>query len=162
MDSEASRKQRLSFVDWLILGAVLLALLGGIWALRRMRGDTGETIRIRYTVRLSAVAGDESFDAVQIGDAVTSENGTAPLGTVTEITVRPHLTPSVKSGQVVFVERPGRVDIDLTVTGDGTQREGDGMRLSDIRIAAGIAGGFRFGAYYADGRVIEAVAEVAE
>ncbi len=159
MDSEASKKQHLSLVDWLILALVLLLLVGGIRAIRRMRGDGGETVRIRYTVRLSAIEGDEGFDAVQIGDAVTSENGTAPLGVVSAIAVRPHLTPSVKSGRVVFVERPGCVDIDLTVTGEGTLRAGDGLRLSDIRIAAGTEGGFRFGAYYAKGTVIEAFGE---
>ena len=51
--------------------------------------------------------------------------------------------------KVVFVAHPDRVDVDVTVRASGVARDGDGLRVSDIRIAAGASGGFRIGGYYA-------------
>ena len=42
-------------------------------------------------------------------------------------------------------------DLEITVKMSGHQREGQGIRVKDIRIAAGGKGNFRFGSYFASG-----------
>jgi len=44
---------------------------------------------------------------------------------------------------------PDKIILEVTVEGIGRVKGGDGVRISDVRIAAGSVGSFRLGGYYA-------------
>ena len=122
---------------------------------------------MRYTVLAEGVPTDVADanggweELIPRGSSVTSSTGTAQLGRVEGVRVRPAVTPSVRDGRVVMVETPDRVDLYVSVRATATVRAGDGIRVSDLRIAATAKGDFRLGAYLASGARILSV-EVAE
>ncbi len=149
---QRDQKKRLSGVDWaIILMTVLLLTAGGLWLWRSL-SFAGEVTRIRYTIRLKNMD-EEIFESAWRtrlipGVSVTSANGTLPLGTVISVSQKPHLSPTVQDGRALAVSVAGRVDIDVTVEAEATFTAGNGVRVSDIRIAAGDTGSFRVGEFY--------------
>ena len=57
----------------------------------------------------------------------------------------------MRDGRVVFTEVPDRVQLVVTVKANAVVRDGDGLRVGDIRIAADGMGDFRIGGYLAEG-----------
>ncbi len=139
-------KHRFNLFDLAVLAGLLALLLGGAWlVVRRHTGERGEA-EIYYTVRIeNADAALEDWSTVQVGDPVCTERGTAALGTVLAVTVEPHTVAVVKEERVVFEAVPDRVDVTVDVVGIGRVSNSEGLRLSEIRIAAGSRGAFRFG-----------------
>ena len=80
---------------------------------------------------------------------VLVENGTATLGAVERVVTVEHAEYALRDGALARVTDPSRLDVEVTVRMSGMRREGDGIRVRDIRIAANGAGSFRFGNYYA-------------
>lgn len=155
-------KRRPVWVDWLILALILLVILTAAHYVMQRRRAVVPTVSVSYTVLLSGV--DVSFvsdgdwtELIPIGSAVTSQNGTAHLGNVTSVSQRTHLQATVRDGGVVFAEMPALADLTVTVRAEATEKEGDGLRVSDIRIAAGETGDFRLGSFLASGAKVISV-----
>lgn len=150
------------WVDWLILllAFTAIVLTGGY--IRQRRRAVLPSTAITYTVLTSGVdaslasSGDWK-ELIPIGSRVLSQNGTARLGNVTAVSSQPHLCATVRSGEVVFVPMPDRVDLLVTVRADATVKTGDGLRVSDIRIAAGEVGDFRLAGFLASGAKVISV-----
>lgn len=151
-NAHTSDRKRLNWVDWAILGALLLGLLGAFFALRivigRADGANGEVL---YTVLISDV--DETLfgaDAITVGVPVKSANGTVTLGSVTSWRREGHREATVRDGVVTSVTLPDRFDYYVTVIGEGIAKTGDGIRVGDIRIAAGMPVSLRVGGFLAE------------
>lgn len=140
--------KRFSVVDWCLLVVVLLGAFG-IWYGIRQQRSISERVDVTYTIRISdadpllLLPSDEG--AFSVGDEVWSQNGTAALGRVIGIRHRPHHRAVVSDGKLLTTEVAGHADLDVTIRGTGTFAEGDGLRLSDVRISAGSGGAFRIG-----------------
>jgi len=149
-------QKRVTWVDLLILLAVILLIGGG--GLILWRGTRAvPAVKVNYILCQKGVsAPDEEWLTAQIqtGGVVFSENGTAHLGRVTGVEVRPTKAPCVKNGEVVYAAVPNKYDLFVTVEAEGSFRAGDGFRVQDIRIAAGESGSFRVSGYFASGAVV--------
>ena len=150
-----SRKYRLARVDWiLLLLAVFLVFSAGAY-LARQRRTVQATRKIHYTICISGVntkfgeANGTWETLLPNGARVTSGNGTATLGRVKGIAVHPSVVASVEEGEFVWIEASDAVDLFVEIVGDGVVKYGDGIRMQDVRIAAGSTGDFRIGGYYA-------------
>lgn len=151
------KKRGFVWVDWLILFAVLLG--GGVaaWRVRHSVRAAKPSQAIVYRLAFSA-DGDLEWDRfMSDGATVASANGTAVLGEIAGVEKRPLRTAVVRDGRVVFVEVPDRVQLVVTVRAAAVAREGDGLRVGDIRIAADGVGDFRVGGYLAEGARILSV-----
>lgn len=146
--------RRLHAADWILIALVLGALvLVGIYAVRRRNG-VGETVELRCLMRVSAVEDSllelHEGGLIRKGASVMNGNGTAVLGTVESVEIRAHEAPVLRDGVPVWEAVAGRSDLEITVRMTGVRREGDGVRVKDIRMAAGGYGDLRFGGYYAE------------
>ena len=147
---EATRetRKRLNWFDYFLIAALLLLLLGavGVGFLfgARSEGDTGQ---LTYTVVLSGVEFNDPTPLFAIGDSVKNENGTFVLGKIVGIEKDAHRVPGVRGGRVVFVDASDRTDCYVTVASDAIRRSGDGIRVGDVRMAAGERMNLRFGSF---------------
>jgi len=156
------KTRRFVWIDWVLLLLFAAALLFGMRFLMRRRDAANETAEILYTVCLygydAALSETGEWNSlIPNGAVVTNAMGTAEMGRVTEVTVRPHRTAAVRDGEVVMVEVPNRVDLLVSVRASAIENEGDGFRVKDIRIAAGGTGDFRIGDLFAEGAKIVSV-----
>ncbi|MBE6552861.1 MAG: DUF4330 family protein [Ruminococcaceae bacterium] len=149
------KKQRLVWVDWiLLLFLAAVGILGAVfWHMRRQSDSPNQPMEYLLCVEKvdSAFYGlpqDASFP-IKPGATVRNENATALMGRVVEVAFVPHRVPSIKNGDVVLTDLTGYYDLYITVEAEATAKAGDGMRVSDIRIAAGGRGDFRVGGFYA-------------
>ncbi|MBQ5612269.1 MAG: hypothetical protein IIU88_01000 [Clostridia bacterium] len=151
----------ITWVDLLLLAAAFFVIGGSLLSLFR-----GETLRereepIQYELRLCGVRRDliEAGGLPKVGERVRTANGATDLGRVLSVSVEPHL--EAISG-VGIAERAGMVDLRVTVIASARKREGDGWRTGDVRIAAGMRGDFRIGAYLSNRAVVLSVRGVEE
>ena len=142
MNEAYGTPRRMNWFDWLLVSLVGLAIAAGFfgirWAMRRSEGASGV---VTYTLVLR----DWQFSAPEVGASVRSQNGTVALGEVVEVQASPHRFSAIKDGEIVIAESEERRDYLLTVRSDGSLREGDGLRVGDVRIAAGMTVGMRIG-----------------
>ena len=155
MHDQNKEKRRLTWVDWMLILLSLALICFGAWfLLRRYRAAT-PTVEIRYLICVKGVDVDDGTGAwerlIPIGARITSSNGTAELGRVTAIALQPHLVASAKNGKVVFLDHPQKTDLLITVNARATDGGADGIRVRDIRVAAGEVWDLRVGDYYATG-----------
>ena len=156
------------WIDWILLVVLAVILFLGVGYLFERRQSASPVSLAEYVIRLSAQ--DQSYAnenggweaLISSGRSVSNANGTADMGRVVSLSVRPHLTPTVKDQTVTTVEMDGYVDLYITVQGMAIRREGDGLRISDIRIAAGEAGDFLIGPFYAGNATVVSVRVVRE
>ena len=152
---EKSSGHGLIWLDWVLILIVIGAVGGGVWYWRRQSRAAEALVEIAYVLKISGV--DDNYATqnggwealIPHGAQVTTANATATLGTVVAVDSQPHLEPCVRKGEIVFAERSGVSDLYVTVYGSGLNRVGDGIRICDVRIAAGSVGEFRIGAFYA-------------
>lgn len=146
-------KQRaMTAFDWGICVLLALIAIAAAYFALRTRGDQGQKhATVTYTVRIAGTDASLLTDASMIaaGDAVFSENGTLPLGTVTRVQTAPHRRAVVRDGEIILTDVPQRIDLDVTVSGMGSYTSGRGWRISEVRVAAGETGSFCIGGYYA-------------
>ncbi len=146
-----NRIKHFTWVDWTLFSLALLLLggvLGGvIWLHPRKNAKS----QILYTVFLPGVRAEWLGDGERMlrnGLPVMSENGTAPLGEVVGFTSATCTVTHYLDGRVWEEERPGYLDLWVEVQGEGEAIPGDGIRICDIRIAAGGEHVLRVGSYY--------------
>lgn len=155
------------WIDWILLFAFAGILFMGVRYLLEQRQLASTDVLVEYVICLSEQKqsyADEngSWDMlIPLGASVSNANGTADMGRVASVSVRPHLTATVKDREVTVIERKGYVDLYITVQGKASYREGDGLRVSDIRIIAGERGDFLIGSFSAGNAVVVSVKEVA-
>ena len=162
-DNEKKR-MRLTAVDWLlILLTLLLVFFGARYLYRRYRTASPDTV-VTYRVCVRGV--DTSVfhvdTLIPTGASVTSANGTAQLGKVLSTEVLTSKAPQVQKGELVLVEHPYLRDLLITVRASAIDRLGDGLRVNDIRVAAGEVWELRLGSYYATAAEVVEVKREAE
>ena len=160
---QTEKKRRLIWLDWLLLLLLIGSVGGGVWYWHVRSAAAEPTVKIEYVLRISGV--DDTYSAqnggwdvlIPRGAQVTTSNGTAVLGRVSDLVAHPHVEADVRGRRIVFIEHEGRSDLSVTVRGEGIAREGDGIRIRDLRIAAGSVGDFRVGSFYASNVTIVSV-----
>ncbi len=148
---KASDERRFSKVDWFICFLLALAIGIGAFYVSDRLGNGGKTQEITYTVviyEMDVREADMWIRRLRTGASVVSENGTATLGTVVQCSRRAHLQAVARQDRVQILPTPEKVDLYLTVRAMATEKEGDGIRVQDIRFCAGRSGSFRIGGYY--------------
>ena len=145
--------KRWTWMDWMLIGLLVVLLIGGGLLVRFLttRNEGREGV-VTYTVLLSDVEEARFLDddgelPFAVGSVVKSQNGTAKLGEITEISRRVHRTATVKGGKLVWIDSEGRYDYGITVRSDASHAVGDGIRVGDIRIAAGMRMTLRLGRF---------------
>ena len=164
MKEKREWRHRMSWIDWLILPTLLLLAFAGWKYWQSRRTASVPDLDITYTVLVSGVddrialvnGGWENL--IPVGARITSANGTAELGRVTAIAIKPHIIATVSDGQIDFIPGLGFSDLEITVRTKATRRSGDGLRVQDIRVAAGGSGDFRVGGFLASRACIVHVA----
>ena len=166
MKKPENKKFRFTWADRFLLIGLVVVLVGGIWFWQQRKQAVHPNLTVRYIVCVKnankRLQMEELANAINVGATVKNANGTAVLGNVTDIRAVPHVEPTVKEGKLVFLNLQEHYDLYITVVGDAIQKEGDGTRIQDIRIAAGVLGDFHIGAFYAEGAQIVSVAEAEE
>ena len=157
-------RRRLSAADALwMLWIVALAALALVGVLSVSRGGA-QTCEIVYVLRIRDVdptlVAEGTERLIPVGAEVYNENGTACLGHVEAVTVREDKRVTVTDGVLGFAPKENGVVLEIAVRGEGREREGEGLRIFDVRIAAGGVGGFRLGNYYAARAAVTYVARV--
>ncbi len=145
-----------TWVDFLLLVLVTGAVFFGWLYLRSRRRAADPNVAIAYLLCVPGVdttyLGTESEASALIpkGGSVRVANGTASLGRVSEVWIERHAEPKIEKGEMILAEDPQRVDLYIEVRGDAVAKRGDGLRISDVRIAAGGRGDFRVGGFMAE------------
>ncbi len=131
--------------------AILSLLLAAGYLLLRRDRERSET-PITVVMRVTGVKREELADLSSIiGASVRSENGSSVLGTVSSVSQTSHVRAVLRDGTPILEEDEERVDLEITVGMSGQRSAGQGIRVKDLRIAAGGKGNFRFGSYFAAG-----------
>lgn len=161
LKKQKAERKKWNVLDWILLvlaTALLFGAVGYVWYRRSMPGEQPE---VRCVIRLPAVdrAEWEAYyaSAVVAGSTVRSENGTLALGTVQSVSPKEHTEAVLRKDNVVWEPVPELADIELEVRMHGTLTAGQGVRVGDLRIAAGGSGSFRIGGYFAAGAEIVSV-----
>ena len=150
-----------NWLDTLLCILLAVLLLGGVLLFRYWRGrEEKETGTVTYTLLLSGVE-TEFFEnglgemPFAVGSVVKSHNGTAEMGEVVEISREQHRTFTVSNGRAVWVDATGKYDYYVTVQSEARHSAGDGIRVGDIRVGAGMRFSLRLGEFYTkDAQVI--------
>ncbi len=163
MRREKRLRRRLRAVDWLLVLLVLGGvLLGGRYLYERRRAAT-PTVTVEYTVLVSVkenVLSDSASDwkaLIPIGSKVLSSNGTANMGRVVAVTAQSRLVPSVQKEKLVFFEHPSEQELLIRIRADAVSRDGDCLRVQDIRVGVGMRGDYRMGGLFAGNAQIVAL-----
>ncbi len=153
MNMRTAGKPRLSWVDWLLIGLVLLGILAGLFAFRnRFQKSKEANVTLVYRVyipNLEDPFAKNAMETIKEGTTVSSQNGTAVLGQVISVEAKPHKEAVLRNTKMVMVDVPGRIDLYILVRGEGQDCGREGLRICDIRIAAGGSYSLRFDAFYA-------------
>ena len=150
MNTEIKKRPRFSWVDWLLVALLLLVFFGsGFYFYTKLQAGKNQAVRVVYKVLVPNVEWDMSEDVIAQGMRVTSENGTAILGEILAVESRPHREAIVQKNKLIMAEVPNRKDLYILIEGVGEALANEGLRIHDIRIAAGGFYNLRLGAYFA-------------
>ena len=155
---------RFTWFDGVILLFFLAALLLGGWYGFRARSTLRADTAFTYTLSVRSILREriEGIEVIRVGGRVTSSNGTAWLGEVEEVWTMPHRRIGIEADRALLVEDPFRVDIHVRVRATGRMAEGDGLRVSDVRIAVGMHGDFRIDGYLGGAEIVSVTVEEAK
>ena len=148
MEGKTHPVRRFTVVDLALLVLLCLILLGGggIVLGRRLQQPPQKTVT--YTLLVRGLESDVEASGISVGDAVYSENGSTRMGQVSAVSVRAHLQPVWDGERVVIEASDERYDLFVTVEALGQRTQTMGVRVSDIRVAAGGVGAFCVGRVY--------------
>ncbi|MBE6600941.1 MAG: hypothetical protein E7637_00325 [Ruminococcaceae bacterium] len=164
--SKRESRHRLTWVDRMLICLLAVGIGLGVWYWKSRKDDARSNATVIYTLcvsdaELNLQEGAESL--IPIGSAVTNANGTAVLGYVVGLQARPAWEATVWDEKIAFVQLPNRTELLVRVRADAQEKEGDGFRVRDIRIAAGLQGDFCVGAVFAkNASIIRVEREIAE
>lgn len=165
-EKEPAGGRRPIWVDWILLFAFAVILFFGVRFFLERRQRAEADILTEYVICISSQSqlwADENVGwnvLIPYGTSVSSANGTADMGYVTSLEVRTHQVATVRAKKLVFIEHEGYSDLYITVRGLAVRGEGDCLRISDIRVAAGEAGDFLVGSFFAGNATVVSVKEV--
>ena len=157
----ANEKDRrtLRWWDWLTAGVALLLFLGALAFYLYSKQTPAEQEVITCVLLISEVerAAWEKEDEIpiRVGVPVRNQNGTALMGTVKDVLVKPNYYAAVREENPSWEEHPFLFDVEVTVEMRVRPREGEGLRAGDLRVAAGSVGEYRFGGYLARAELVE-------
>jgi hypothetical protein len=138
--------------------AFLLFLVALAFYLYSKHAPTEEE-KITCVLRISEVDREmwetEGERLIRVGDSLRCQNGTVVMGTVETVSVIPHRYAAVRGEEPSWEDHPYLVDLEVTVEMRARSKEGDGLRVGDLRIAAGSTGEYRFGNYLARAELLE-------
>ena len=145
------KRHLLSWIDVLLLiFFALLILAVALFLLYRFQRKEDKTINIRYTVWVSEVNEGllEAWARSEEGTPVRNSNGTAFLGTVKSVTYEQSQKAMIRDGEPIMNVIPHAYDVTLEVWAQALDMGAEGLRVHDIRIAAGcyydlLVGGIR-------------------
>lgn len=131
--------KRLNWLDWCLLGLLIVGVVGGAFGIFLWKGRSGgERGTVVYTLLLAGMESSVSDPPPLLaGESVKNENGTLSLGRIVSARAEPHRIPTVANGGVVFAETSDRVDYYVTVSASAARGAVSGIRVGDVRIAAG-------------------------
>ncbi len=147
------KRSKLNIVDVIVLLAIVLAIGYAVFVVVSSMGDAGDTVNVRYVVRVDNVKGEVTV-ALKEGDKVYSEDGVL-LGEVAYCEVAPEKLEGIgEYGNTVYTETDNRtllVTVDVTATARET-----GYTVHDIPIAQGRSYKLRSPTLYMEGECISA------
>ncbi len=152
---QGARKQGFVLIDWVLLLFLLAGIAFGVFVWYRRQQTELPTSTVEYLLCIenidSSLYGfpEDALFPISAGMSVMNDNATFPMGRVVGVLVRPHRVPAVRDGEVMLTELTGYYDLYITVAAEAVISPNDGIRVSDIRIAAGGRGDFRIGGFYA-------------
>lgn len=145
-------KFSLSTVDLAIILITVTLCCVGVFLMQQSFSEDDTVVDIEYTICMEGIAREVIEDSfirhIAPQARVYSENGTAFLGTVVSVKQSEHYQTAVRDGIIETVAVEGLADGWITVSAKAALSEGNGLRVSDIRIAACGKGSFRVGGYY--------------
>jgi hypothetical protein len=152
MDETTKTGARMNAFDWMLLVIALMSLLLAVGYLFFRRSHERSETPLTVVMRISGVKREDFTDLSSlIGSSVRSENGSSVLGTVSDASQTAHIRAVMRDGEAVLETDGERMDLEITVNMSGHRNAGQGIRVKDLRIAAGGRGNFRFGSYFAAG-----------
>lgn len=158
-------RRRLNWVDWILLGLAFFALLTAGRYFWRRRTAANREAEVYCLMRVPSVDGSllqsNGGELIPEGSVVRSENGSTALGSVCTVAVKAHMTATLQDGEVVWQTDPAFADLEILVKMHAVVQPENGLRVQDLRIAAGGRGNFCFGNFFAAGAEMISV-EVAE
>ena len=153
--------RRFGWVDLIILLLVAILVFAGVWYWKGRSLRDREQQSIRYTLSVpledAVLVGEVEKDTTFVGSTVMNQNGTAELGQVLSVRMRPIVQAVVLNGAVEFVSVPNRVELLVEIRALASAKQGDGYRINEIRLAAGKRGDFRIGGLFAAGATVISV-----
>ena len=144
--------------DWVAIALALLLFFGAAGFYFYVKHSPIEAERITCTLLISGVERDawEGEEMpIRAGDLMRCQNGTVVMGEIEAVTLFPHLYATVLEGTPSWEEHPHLVDVEVTVGMQVRETEGEGLRVGDLRIAAGSMGEYRFGRYLSRAELVE-------
>ena len=159
------KKRGLGWADWILLILFSLAVFFCVCFIRERKQQALPTVGIQYTVCITDLdrtllgEAEDPTALIPLRTTVTNENGTAKLGHVLSVELVPYEIAVSTSDGIAFVEDPDKAKLLVTVRAEGSISPQEGVRVQDIRIAAGGTGGFRFGRFYAERCTVRYVAK---
>jgi hypothetical protein len=137
---------RLRVGDWILLFLALCGVCLGAWYLRGHAEETARTVQVLYTIRMPATDSEHlpTMEEWVHGEngAVTDESGRRSMGTLLKMELRPQKIWTVKDGDIVTTEVPGKVIPEMTVRAEARLIGERELRIGELRLAAGMIGDF--------------------
>ena len=161
LKKQKPERRCLNWLDWILLGLALAGLLAAGWYFWRRRTAADRGVEVYCIMRVPSVERSllqsNGGELIAAGSVVRSENGTAVLGSVRAVAVKEHMTAALRENTVEWQADPAFADLEVLVKMNAVVQPGNGLRVQDLRIAAGGRGNFRFGNYFAAGTEIISV-----
>ncbi len=152
-------RRSLQWWDWLTVGLALLFFIGALgfylYSKRTPSGEEEITCVLLVSEVERSVWETQGESLIRVGDLLRCQNGTVIMGTVEEVRVKPHRYATVWNEKTSWEEHPYLLDVEVTVGMRVRPKDGDGLRVGDLRVAAGSVGEYRFGGYLARAELVE-------
>ena len=143
--------------DWLAIFLAMLLFFGaaGYYFYTKYLPERQEEIACILLVKGVERTAWEAEEMISVGDTLRCRNGTIEMGRIEEVVVKPHLYAVVGEEGASWEMHPYLIDIEVLVTMHVREKTGDGLRVGDLRIAAGSTGEYRFGRYLSRAELVE-------
>lgn len=111
--------------------------------------------KFTYTVLVEAVS-ETSGEMVKVGDSLYDKVSSTCIGEVTDVKVTPAMAVFEDTdGSIIRAEKPSKINLEMTVTTDGTVKNGEYLANNLIRILVGQNKQFKTKYWMAEGVVTD-------